>query len=523
MFGFALWDSDRGRLVIARDYIGIKPVYLYRDSTRLIFASEAKSILALPDIDADIDPVGLEEYLSLGYTPTNGSIFRGIEKLPPASLLICEDGSIKIRKYWHIPAGETEPAGEAEWAERIRDRMETAIVSEMVSDVPLGAFLSGGIDSSSIVAMMSRHSDRPVKTYSIGFDTGPAGQYYNELPYAREVSDLFGTEHKEILVRPNIAELLPRLLWHMDEPVADSAFITTYLVAKFAREDVTVILSGVGGDELFGGYRRYLGEYFNRGYHLVPAWLRRNVVAPLAGMLPSDRHSPVMNLSRYARAFLTTSDQPLEKRYRHYVQVFGEEALDRLLIAKRRGRLDSLDDAFEAACAGDALNRMMHVDLLSQLPNDLLLLTDKMTMAASIECRVPLLSHGLVELSARMPSALKIHKRDLKHILKVALSDHLPRSILYRRKRGFGAPMGAWIRNELAPLMNHVLSRESVERRGWLNWDAVDKTRALHDAGKEDHTDHLISLLNLEVWARLYLDGRSPDDVAGELAQQVRQ
>ena len=521
MFGFALWDTRRRRLVIGRDRLGIKPIYFLRDGERLVFASEAKAILTVPGVTAAIDPLALEEYLAYGYTPNHQSIFAGIEKLPPASLLTCEGGEIAIHQYWHPPSDADDTLGEDEWARRLLDRIERVVEMEMVSDVPLGAFLSGGIDSSSVVAMMARHSDRPVKTYAIGFDTGRAGSYYNELPYAKEVSGLFGTEHKEILVRPDVVGLLPNLLWHMDEPVADSAFITTYLVAKFARQDVKVILSGVGGDELFGGYRRYLGDYYAERYNRLPTWLRRTLIAPIARSLPADRHSPLTNLSRYARAFVDSSDRPFEERYRTYVQVFGPEALDRLLRAARRGSVDSLGAAFEAATGGDGLNRLMRVDLLTQLPNDLLALTDKMTMATSLECRVPLLNHELVELGARLPVGLRIRNRELKHILKVALRGTLPDSILYRKKRGFGAPMGAWLKDELKTLVHAILSRESVERRGLFDWTAVAETAALHQAGREDHTDHLLSLINLEVWARLYLDGRSPDDVVGELAGEA--
>ena len=517
MFGFTLWDARQKRLVIGRDRLGIKPIYFRRDADRLAYASEAKAILTLPGVTAEIDPAALEEYLGLGYTPPDRSIFRGIGKLPPASLMVVEGGEIAIRRYWEPPA-DADPARNAnQWAEEVRAEIERAVRAEMVSDVPLGAFLSGGIDSSAVVAMMAKHSSRPIKTYSIGFDTGTAGAYYNELPYAREVSELFGTEHKEILVRPKVAELLPKLLWHMDEPMADSAFVTTFLVSEFAKQDVTVILSGVGGDELFGGYRRYLGEFYSQRYHKLPAWLRRQVVAPIARHMPSDRHSPLMNLSRYARTFIETSEQPFEQRYRSYVQVFGAESLERLLKAGRRGEIDSLDRAFEIASQGDALNRLMRVDLATQLPNDLLMLTDKMTMAASIECRVPLLNHKLVELGARIPAESRIRNGELKTILKAALGNDLPSSVLHRKKRGFGAPMGAWLKGELAPLMRHFLSPDAVRRRGLIEWEAVERTMAEHAQRKADRTDHLLSLMNLEVWACLYLDGRTPEDLSEEL------
>lgn len=522
MFAFALWDTGRSRLVLGRDRLGVKPLYVRRDSSRLIFASEAKAILAVPGVDTVLDMVGLEEYLAFGYVGGARTMFEGMETLPPAALMVIENGRVAVDTYWRPAAESDNSLSDGKWASLVRDKLEEAVAAEMISDVPLGAFLSGGVDSSAVVAMMTKHSDQPIRTYSIGFDTGGAGAFYNELPYAREVSNLFGTEHREILVRPNVAELLPKLLWHMDEPIADSAFITTYLVSEFARRDVTVILSGVGGDELFGGYRRYLGDFYARRYHNLPAWLRRRVVAPLASLLPSDRHSPLMNLSRYARAFLESSELDFEDRYRSYVQVFGADALDRMLVAGRRGEIDSFDQAFQVARGGDGLNRLMRMDLMTQMPNDLLMLTDRMSMATSLECRVPLLNHQLVELAAAIPEGTRIRKRKLKHVLKQALAGVLPARILNRPKRGFGAPMGAWIREELAPLTKFLLSRDSITRRGLFDWREVGDTMARHEARKADHTDHLLALLNFEVWARMYLDGRSPEDVGGEIASETR-
>jgi asparagine synthase (glutamine-hydrolysing) len=522
MFGFALWDTRRRRLLIGRDRLGIKPIYYANNGDQLIFASEIKSILWAPGITAQLDPIGLREYLTLGYCPTPYSLFRGIKKLPPASLITCDAGQYRISRYWELPDDIDESLSEAEWIRRTREQLEASVASQMVSDVPMGSFLSGGIDSSAVVAMMSRHSQQPVKTYAIGFADSSGGNYYNELPYARQVAELFKTDHQEIVVQPDVARLLPALIWHMDEPIADAAFVTTYLVAQFARREVTVILSGVGGDELFGGYRRYLGEYYGRQYNRLPRWFRRGVVAPIAQRLPSDRHSRWLDLSRYARRFILANELSFEERYRAYVQVFSRQQLERLRTA--------VDEVEESDCLGQALRstdghdeiyRMFRADLATQLPDDLLYLTDKMSMAVSLECRVPLLDTALVELSAKMPSSLKIRGRNLKFILKEALSDVLPHEILYRKKRGFGAPMGAWLKDELSGFLHSVLSREAVEGRGLFNWDVVEATIALHDANKEDHTDHLLSLVNLELWCRLYLDGMSVDDVRDQIESEV--
>jgi asparagine synthase (glutamine-hydrolysing) len=520
MFGFALWDARRARLVIGRDRLGIKPVYLYRDARRLAFASEAKALLALPGVQTAIEPSALHGYLSLGYVPAPASLFKGITKLAPATLLAIERGRIEQTRYWRIPHTIEREVPEGEWIERVRARLDEAVRMQMVSDVPIGAFLSGGIDSSTVVGLMAAHSDRPIRTYSIGFAGAAADQYYNELPYARRVAALFGTEHREILVRPDTAALLPRLLWHMDEPVSDSAFITTYLVSEFARRDVTVILSGVGGDELFGGYRRYLGDHYQAYFDRLPSWLRRTATA--AGRrLPSDRHGPLLNLSRLAKGFLESAALPFEERYRAYVEVFPRDEAARLLGGVGSPGADRIAEAFLDAPGEDGLNRMLSVDAQTQLADDLLLLTDKMSMAASLECRVPLLDHELVELAARMPQAIKIRGGRLKHALKEAVSDLLPSDIIERKKRGFGTPMGAWLKHDLATLMHELLSKASVEARGLFRYPAVRELIAQHESSRIDGTDRILALMNLEIWARMYLDARSSNDVAAELEEAI--
>jgi asparagine synthase (glutamine-hydrolysing) len=406
---------------------------------------------------------------------------------------------------------------EAEWIDAVRAQLETSTRMQMVSDVPIGAFLSGGIDSSAVVAFMSRHSTHPVRTYSIGFDGGAADAFYNELPYAREVATRFGTEHHEIVVRPDVVSLLPKLLWHMDEPIADTAFLTTYLVSEFARRDVTVILSGVGGDELFGGYRRYLGDHYVRRFRRVPGWAR-HLAAGAARRLPSDRHSPWRNRFRYAKRFLESAELPFEERYLAYVEICDAQARD-ALRARRPGVFgpQAIARAFAAAAGDDSLNRMFAVDAETQLPDDLVLLTDKMSMAVSLECRVPLLDHELVELAAAMPEAIKMRGGTLKYAMKKSLEGVLPDSILYREKRGFGTPMGAWLKNELAPMLRDLLSPESIAHRGLFASAEVERLIAEHSSGREDRTEPLIALMNLEIWARIFLDRREGDDVADEL------
>jgi asparagine synthase (glutamine-hydrolysing) len=520
MFAFALWDARRSRLLVARDRLGIKPLYIAHDGKRFAFASEAKALLDLPRLDRNLDPAAVASYLQLGYVPAPQSIFAGVRKIPPATLLIAENGRIEERRYWHVPGEVDRSRSEGEWVEELRSAMERSVRMQMVSDVPLGAFLSGGIDSSTVVAFMANASTKPIRTYAIGFGGSRADDYYNELPYARRVAELFGTEHREIVVKPEVVSLLPKLLWHMDEPVSDSAFITTYLVSEFARREVTVILSGVGGDELFGGYRRYLGNHYQSYFKRLPPWIRSGATA-VGERLPSDRHSPLLNVMRLARGFLMSANLSFEGRYGAYVRVFSKEAAERLFAFNGHERFDAIEAAFRLARSDDALNRMLVVDAETQLPDDLLLLTDKMSMATSLECRVPFLDHELVELAARIPEQMKIRGRRLKHVMKTALADVLPAAILNRKKRGFGTPMGAWLKDDLAGLLQKLLSPAAIQNRGLFHYPTVQELIRLHDANRIDGSDPLLALLNLEIWCRIYLDRRSAEDVTLELKEEM--
>ncbi|MBS0446973.1 MAG: asparagine synthase (glutamine-hydrolyzing) [Proteobacteria bacterium] len=520
MFDFALWDARRKRLLIGRDRIGVKPLYVIQDAKRLAFATEAKALLALPGVRAELDTDVLPSYLHLGYVAAPGCIFKGIRKLPPATLLSVENGHVREWRYWRLPSVIERDAGEREWIDRVRAQLEESVHMQMVSDVPIGAFLSGGVDSSAVVGYMARHSSQPIRTYSIGFEGGAAETLYNELPYARKVAELFGTQHREIVVKPDVVSLLPKLMWHMDEPLSDTAFITTYLVSQFAREDVKVILSGVGGDELFGGYRRYLGGHYAQQLQRLPGWMRRGV-AVAAEKLPADRHSGLLNTLRLAKGFIATAELDADERYRSYLQVLDRATAASLLRDPRAQAADPLLNAFREAGTQDELNRMFAVDAETQLPDDLLLLTDKMSMAVSLECRVPLLDHQLVELSAAMPAAIKVRGGRLKHVMKESLAGLLPPDILDRKKRGFGTPMGAWLKKELAPLLRTLLAPKTVRARGLFRQDVIDRLVADHQQSRSDGTDALLSLMNLEVWSRIYLDRREPDDVAAELKEAV--
>lgn len=520
MFDFALWDVRRRRLLIGRDRLGVKPLYVMQDGQRLAFATEAKALLALPGVCAELNRNAVASYLHLGYVAAPDCIFKGIRKLPPATLLAVEGGQVRERRYWRLPERINQSLTEREWTDRVRVQLEESVRMQMVSDVPIGAFLSGGVDSSAVVGFMAKHSQQPIRTYAIGFTGGKAEALYNELPYARRVAALFGTQHREIVVRPDVVSLLPKLLWHMDEPISDTAFITTFLVAEFARQDVKVILSGVGGDELFGGYRRYLGGHYAQQYLRLPGWLRRSAVS-VAKQLPTDRHSGLLNTLRLAKGFLSSAEMNADDRYRSYVQVLDRETISALLIQNDDVQTDPLGLALAGAGNEDPLNRMFAVDAETQLPDDLLMLTDKMSMAVSLECRVPLLDHQLVELAASMPAAIKVRSGRLKHLLKESLSDLLPNDILNRKKRGFGTPMGAWLKTELAPLLRRLLAPEVIQRRGLFRQPLIDQLIADHEANRMDGTDALLALLNLEIWSRIYLDHREPADVAAELKGYV--
>lgn len=519
MYGFAIWDAKRQRLLVARDRLGQKPVYYAEEGGRLAFASEVKPLLAMPGMRTEVDGTALREYLALGYAVAPATIFRGVRKLPPATYLTWEDGRVRTERYWSLPTDVERGVDVAEWADRVQAELRRAVREHLVSDVPLGAFLSGGLDSSAVVALMAEGASAPVNTYSIGYDAAAGGgKYFNELPYAAEVARAFGTNHHEILVSPNLGALLPRLMWHIEEPICDSASVTTWLVSDLAAQTVKVILSGVGGDELFAGYRRYLGGHYEQAYERLPSWIRQGVVAPLVSMLPSGRRNKLLDFGRYAKRFVQASGLPWHQQYRLYIEVAARAQVDALVRAPGAGA-DGFDRVAGEERAEDLLLRLMRLDAATQLPEDLLLLTDKITMGRSIECRVPFLDHRLAELAARIPDDVKLQGGELKRVLKHSLQGVLPDSILNRSKRGFGAPMGEWFKRELRPLRDVLLSQRAVESRGLLQWPSVREAMRLHDAEREDCTDLLIVLANLEIWSRLFLDGRSPEDVGAELGE----
>ncbi len=511
MFGLALWDQNRQRLILGRDRMGEKPIYFRREPSRMLFASELKSILQAPGVPRRLNIAALQEYLALGYVPSPLTMLDGIQKLLPGHYLVFEKGRVEEKQYWDLPTGQTESHSEEEWLRLVQDKLLETVRSQMVSDVPLGAFLSGGIDSSLIVAAMAQVTKSPVKTYSIGYEGEHS--YYNELPYAKAVAKAFGTDHHEIIVRPEVSDLLPKLVWHLDEPIADSACLTTYLVSKLARQSVKVILSGVGGDELFGGYRRYLGASILRWYRLLPGTMRRSWLPALTRLVPQDRTSAWKDYARYAAAFVRTAELDPTARYISYVTLFSSQAQAELLRPEARAAVDgdfsadTLGKYFDR-CPDDSLNSILYTDAKTSLPDDLLALTDRMSMGASIECRAPLVDYELVELASRMPALLKVRGRTLKYLLKKAVAPWLPPEIINRKKRGFGAPVGGWLRKDLQPLIRDLLSEEQVRSRGLFHWPKIQEVLRAHNEQRSDYTDQVFALVTLEIWCRAYLDGQ---------------
>ena len=507
MFGLALWDRGRRRLLLARDPLGIKPLYYRERDGRLAFASEAKALLLDPACPREPDLPALAAYLTLLYVPSPGSAFAGVEKLAPGHLLVFEGGRARVSAYWRPrpPARLVTAPGEAR--ERVRAALGESVARHLVSDVPLGVFLSSGLDSSSIVALMRRHApEAPIRTFTLDFEEASFG----EAPAARAVAQACGSDHREFVVRPQVAQLLPELVWHLDEPLADSSLVITHLIARLAREHVTVALSGIGGDELFLGYPRHLGARWAARYaRLAPAPLR-SLVARLAGSLPDSSRAddPTGRLRRFLEA------GPLEapERYLAWISFWNAPALRELLpglppgsdpLAGHRARLV---EALAAARTGaGAAAAVAALDLATYLPDDLLMLGDKMTMAASLELRVPFCDRRLVETVWSIAPGLRSGP-GLKPLLRHAMEPLLPPATLARPKRGFSLPLARWLRGPLAELAADLLSEARLRRRGLLRPAPVVRLIDEHRAGRRSHADRLFALMVLELWQQAFRD-----------------
>jgi asparagine synthase (glutamine-hydrolysing) len=498
MFAFALWDVERSQLLLARDRLGIKPLYFADLGGRLVFGSELKALLVLGEIQPALDSAALSHLFAFLATPRDSSLIKGVRKLEPAQVLVATaDRGLRLERYWEVRFQPDYGRSEAYFIGRLRELLEESVRLHLVSDVPLGAFLSGGIDSSSVVALMSRLTPGPIKTFSIGF----TDEEYSELEHARLVSRTFGTEHRELVLEPDALGILEDLAWYLDEPLGDPSAIPTYLVSRLASESVTVVLSGDGGDELFAGYDKYVVEARERRYRRVPRPLRK-----LAGRLPD-----LMPDSMRGRNFLRHLSFDGIERYLDATTLFRLDEQARLFshdVAERLAGYDPWDAGrpWLAHQGGHWLSVLQYADLNGYLPLDILTKVDRMRMAHSIEARVPLLDHKVVEFAATIPPELLLRNGITKYVFKRAMRGLLPAAIIDRPKHGFAVPLGRWFRGRLGGAVRDLLLSTESRQRGIFNPSYIERLIQRHEAGRPLDFQ-LWTLISFELWCRVFLDG----------------
>jgi asparagine synthase (glutamine-hydrolysing) len=497
MFALAIWDVKNKRALIARDRLGIKPLYYTMVNDRFCFASEMKALLELDDVTRNLEWNAVGHLVSYLTTPNDQSILQGIKKLPPGHLMSVSRGSsnIRIEPYWDANFAPDSGRTEESFVEELRALLDESVRLHMVSDVPIGAFLSGGIDSSAVVASMARASDRPIKTFSIGFKEAS----FDELPAAREVALAFGTDHHEEVLEPDALNIIDKLVWHLDEPFGDSSAIPTYMVSELASKSVKVVLSGDGGDELFAGYERYLVEKKERRYDKLPPFVRR-----LAGAVGEALPDPARG-----KNFLTHFGKSGAERYLDASTLFRLSQFPRLFtpdvlesVLPGAGQFDA--SRYEAK-TGNWLSALQYGDLKNYLPLDILTKVDRMSMAHSIETRVPLLDHKLVEFAAKIPPEMQIRDMRTKHIFKSAMKGILSDNIIDRPKHGFAVPLGSWFRGKLDDFARDILLSSRSRQRGIFNPRYVETLLTRHSEGRELEL-HLWTLISFELWCRRFLD-----------------
>jgi asparagine synthase (glutamine-hydrolysing) len=505
MFAIALWDTKRRRLVLARDRLGIKPLHYAWHDGRLAFGSEIKSLLRA-GVPRDIDPQALSRFFTFEYVPAPDSIFTRIKKIPPGHVMTVQEGRAEIRRYWDVHYAETKivPRSEEEYAEEIAARLRESVRLRLLSDVPLGVFLSGGIDSSAVTALMSETAGGRIKTFSIGFRE----KSFDELDYARIVAERFGTEHTEFVVEPaQVAGLVPTLMEYLDEPLADASIIPTYVISKLARKHVTVALAGDGGDELFGGYDTYKAFKVARWYRRIPGFIRRGLIGPAVGRLPASAKR--LSFEFKAKKFIAGAEYPPEIANTLWWGAYTPAQKERLFSPALRAQAgaDPFAPILEQARltkAADALDRLAYLDLKLYLQDDLLVKVDRMSMANSLEIRVPFLDYTFVEFAATIPSRLKLKGFTSKYILKKALASRLPTEILNKKKIGFDIPLGPWIRTELREFVRDTLAPEALKRHGYFDETFVRKVLDEHLAGTHNHRQLLWPLVIFQYWHDRY-------------------
>ena len=506
MFAFAIWDSREQSLFMARDRVGKKPLfYTVTADGEFVFGSELKVLMTHGGVTRDIDPGALDAYLTFGYVPEELCIFKGVHKLEPGHFLIYKNGEVRSKKYWDFDYSQqkltdTEEEIAGDLLEKLRDAVEVRLISE----VPLGAFLSGGVDSSAIVGLMSQVMDQPVKTFSIGFNEDS----FNELKYARVAAKHFETDHHEFIVTPDLVNVVDDLVWHFDEPFADSSALPTYMVSKLAREHVTVILSGDGGDELFAGYTRYVTERKRGGFEHLPRGIRENLMRPLSTALPHNTPGKnyLFNISldaagRYIDSISHFNGPRKRALYSEATEnkMNGSFALGEKLYREIAGSSGN----------GDQIDNLLYLDSKTYLPGDILTKVDRMSMASSLEARSPLLDHKLIEYVTRIPSHLKLKGNETKYIFKKALEGLVPHEILHREKQGFGVPINEWINVQLRDRIRDDLADRRTIERGYFDAKYVNLLLDEHSRGRRDHSHALWTLWMLELWHRRYIDQTS--------------
>lgn len=510
MFAFAVWDGRLRRLFVARDRVGEKPLYYRHEGGRLVFASEAKAIVADPSARREVDPRGLANYLAFGHAVAPDTMFRGVRKLLPGHFLLADGRGVRVEQYWDVDDEPQLPAGARlsadGYAGRVLELLDDSVRRRMVADVPVGAFLSGGVDSSAVVALMKRHATGPVRTFSLGFN---AGGGYNELPDARRVADALGTEHHELLAEDvDLVRTLQTLVYHYDEPFGDTAAFPVYLLSRFAREHVKVVLTGDGADELFGGYRRYAADQASWCYRRLPGGVGRRLIPAVVDRLPRFR--------RLKRTVQTLPIADPARRYAAWLTLFTPDMQAELLRPEVRAAAAGYDPAWpypryypalDGASAADHLNRLMYVDVKTWLADAYLEKMDKATMACGLEARVPMLDHRLVELAFQIPGRFKIRGGSTKRVLKRAVRGLIPAEVLARPKTGFSVPTDPWFRGPLKDFTFEVLLDGRTRRRGYFDPGFVERLWREHVAGRHVWDEQLWLLLNFELWHRAYLDG----------------
>jgi len=523
IFALGIWDAERSQLFLARDRLGVKPLYYSQHGSLLAFGSEIKAMLpALPRRSLNL--TGVADFLTFLWVPDPDTLHEGVQQLPAGHWASFEAERLTVHKYWDM-SFDVDHAREADaWAADVGHTVSTAIRRQMVSDVPLGAFLSGGIDSSAIVAEMSAATEAPVPTYTVGFSAVDLAHEIvpDDVRYARQVSRAFGTDYHERTLQADIVDLLPRLMWHLDEPIADPATITTFLICSAARERLTVILSGVGGDEVFAGYPRHVAARIGRILDPIPQGLR----AAAAGLVdrrmtmgrPGRLRGPRRNLMKLARGI---GGSP-ESRYLTYCSYYREDELSRVLSGELRSSLGAHDpfrhhlDYFDRVSGEHWLNRLLYVDMKTFLPCLNLAYTDRMSMATGAEVRVPLLDDEVVDLSARIPAQLKLRRMQRKYVFKRSQQGVLPEEVVWRPKAGFGAPLRSWLSRELRPMVDELLSEDSVRARGLFDPKEIQRIIAADRAGTEDNALRVWALLTLELWQQVHMDSTT-SPVASDL------